>query len=214
MLLFISMQTPEIIVVGGKPYSGKSSVSSALVELDKSGRARHLSIGAQLRAISAGEVASKYSAELADSAETLKNHKPVNKDVSLGVFREFIESEPADIIILDGFPRYPDRMDGFNEAIEEIGAKIIAVVLIDVEDSLVHKRSSSRTQRYKDVVEDSTFIDSRIKDFRNNSFPVIEILSKRYPFYKINGDRPLSENIEDFINIYKENSLVYKSKNQ
>jgi len=204
------MDKLELIVVGGKPYSGKSSISEGLVKKDKTGSIRHLSIGERLRGISSGKIKSIYSDVLKANADDLKKHAPVSKETSLGVFLEFVNEKPAKLILLDGYPRYLNRLEGFNQALKDINATIIAVCRVQVSDEVVHKRSLLREQRYKDTPEDRDFVEKRLNDFKNDSLTVLEILEKEYPSYVLNGLDPVEENITKLQKIYNSNSKLNK----
>lgn len=131
------MKRPELLLIGGKPFSGKSSISRSFVEANSGIVVKHLSMGDRLRAINKGEIASRYSHDLSVDTNDLKAHKPItDKEKPIGVFEEFIEEEPADLYILDAFPRYPDRLNIFKQSVQGMGAKILAVCLVDVPDEV------------------------------------------------------------------------------
>ena len=158
--IFIPMNTPELILVGGKPFSGKSTISRAYSQTEIDRVVKHLSMGDRLRAIGKGEIPSQFSDILCQSEKQLKAHSPVSKEIPIGVFEEFLEEEPADLVILDAYPRYQNRLDDFKESIQRVGTKVLAVCRIDVSDTVVLERSTSRAQRYEDVLEDKIFVDT------------------------------------------------------
>lgn len=110
------MKTPELLIIGGKPFSGKSTISRTYAA-QSNNTIKHLSMGERLRAISKGEVSSHYSEALAKSEGALKAHDPVAKELPIAVFEEFIREESPDLVLLDAFPRYPDRLDLFRRAV-------------------------------------------------------------------------------------------------
>ncbi len=188
------MSNPNLVLIGGKPYSGKSSIAAAAAKMDQSGRTRHLSMGDQLRAIGAGEVESAYSNVLKANTEELKSHAPVSSETAIGVFMEFVQAKPADVIIIDGFPRYPDRVEGFRQAVKKLSTNILAVCRVEVPDSVVHERSKERQQRFNDVEEDVVFVEKRLNDYRTNALPVLDILSFDYLEYRLDGRETIEEN--------------------
>jgi len=202
----VIVKNPELLLIGGKPFSGKSSISRAFVDGNIDVVVRHLSMGDRLRAINKGEVESRYSNDLATDTSDLKAHKPIaDKEKPIGVFEEFIEQEPADLYILDAFPRYPDRLDAFRESIQGMGARILAVCLVDVPDELSIERSKGRAQRYDDVEEDEVFVRKRLDDFRAGAMPVLAELSRDYPYYVLDGTKPITDNVAALDRIYQEN---------
>ena len=204
------MPTPEIIILGGKPYSGKSSLSRKFINSESLGKIRLLTMGERLRSIAAGEIESKHSKVLKENLNTLKQHNPVPKEIPLEIFEEFVNEDPESLIILDGFPRYPDRLTGFEESLIRLNANVIALCRVDVEDAVVFKRIKEREQRYPDIEEDYEFVNKRITDYRTNMIPTMEHLAKVYPLYLLNGEDKFDHNLEKMINIYKTESKNYK----
>ena len=200
------MKSPELLLIGGKPFSGKSSISKSFAEANSGIVVKHLSMGDRLRAINRGEVVSRYSDDLSVDTNNLKAHKPIaDREKPIGVFEEFIEQEPADLYILDAFPRYPDRLGIFNRSIQGMGAKILAVCLVDVPDEISLARSKGRAQRYGDVKEDEAFVRGRLQDFDSGAMPVLTTLSQDYPYYVIDGTQSIESSVAELNRIYQEN---------
>ena len=69
----------------------------------------------------------------------------VPDDVIVGVIAERIDSEEAaDGFILDGFPRTEPQAEALDEKLDELGAALTAVLLIDVSDDEVVRRLGGR----------------------------------------------------------------------
>jgi adenylate kinase len=69
----------------------------------------------------------------------------VPDEVIIGVIMERIDTpEAADGFLLDGFPRTIPQADALAQALENLGRRITAVILIDVPDEEVIRRLSGR----------------------------------------------------------------------
>jgi adenylate kinase family enzyme len=190
------MPKTELIIIGGKPYSGKTSLSKLLGEnKDIKIPIRVLSMGERLRAIGSGKIKSNYTELLANSTDALKHHFAVPKEAALAIFEEFVAEQPDSLIILDGFPRYPDRLEGFEQSINRLKAKVLAVCRVDVDDSVVFERSKNREQRYADVAEDDSFIQKRLEDYQLNVLPTLNALAHESNLYVLDGTKVFDTNL-------------------
>jgi adenylate kinase len=71
--------------------------------------------------------------------------KLVPDELIVGVLLEALDgAEAADGFLLDGFPRKISQADALAEALEKVGRKLTAVLLIDVPDEEVIRRLSGR----------------------------------------------------------------------
>ncbi len=202
------MLASKLIIISGKPYSGKSSLSRELSKKKYgSSSIRSLPMGERLRAIGSGKIHSHYSEMLARNTNALKQHMPVPKEAALGVFEEFITKNAGSLIILDGFPRYPDRLEGFEQSLSDLNASVVAVCRIDIDDETVYKRSEEREQRYSDVPEDFSFVERRLLDYKQNMLPTLNELSKKYPLYILSGTEPIATNLTKILDIIKTETI-------
>jgi adenylate kinase family enzyme len=201
------MSAPELIVLNGVPYSGKSTVSRALVASETEIKVRHLPMGETLRAIASGKISSNHASELANNMSNLKNHTQVkNPDLPILVFEEFIDQEPADLVLLDGFPRYPDRIEGFRQSIKKVGSKLLAVCEVNIPVNVVRVRNQGREQRYEDVEENEVFIQNRLAEYEVGPAIAMETLALEYPYYQLDGTQPIKDNVSTLGGIYSAHS--------
>jgi adenylate kinase len=177
--------TKQLILVHGKPGCGKSTASRLTAE--KLGDVYHFSMGDELRARALEGKPSKHSQALMEQAEALRQALPVPPQIAADVFEECVETSPYDTIIVDGYPQYPDRMPRFNETLGDVGAKVLAIAIIDVPDELAAERIRGRGQRAASVSEDDAYITKRLAGYVQNVEPTIEVLSSHYPVYHIDG---------------------------
>jgi adenylate kinase family enzyme len=209
------VQPTEIIILTGKPYAGKSKLSKTIISENYLSPVipRLLPMGERLRSIAAGDIKSKYNEILSNNIAELKGHVAVPKDIPLGIFEEFVNEKPNTLIILDGFPRYVESVEGFVESIAKLNAKVLAVCHVDVDDELVFSRNKKRKQRYSDVKEDDNFVQKRLQDYYENMLPTINALSKSYDLFVINGGSPLNFKLKEVKRIYHTESAKLNKKN-
>src|ERR1044071_1439584 len=73
--------------------------------------------------------------------------KLVPDELIVGVLLEALDgADAADGFLLDGFPRKISQADALAEALEKVGRKLTAVLLIDVPDEEVIRRLSGRRE--------------------------------------------------------------------
>jgi len=86
--------------------------------------------------------------ELGKKAEPIMNAGDLVPDeLMIGIISERINSEEAqDGFILDGFPRTVAQAEALEEALDELGRSLTAVLLIEVPDDLIVERLSGRRQ--------------------------------------------------------------------
>jgi len=197
------MSAPELIVMNGVPCAGKSTISRTYKAAETEIKVRHLPMGERLRGIASGQIASRYATELVDDNTNLKNHTQVhNPNLPIYVFEEFINQEPADVVILDGFPRYPDRLDGFKQSIKDIGSNLLAICEVSIPEAAVLIRNGTREDRYKDVEENEAFIQKRLAEYKAGPAVVMEALALDYPYYHMDGMQPIETNVESLKEIF------------
>lgn len=189
--------------MNGVPCAGKSTISRSFAGADNDIKVRHLPMGERLRGIASGQISSEYAPLLRGDTTNLKNHTQVNNpDLPIFVFEEFIDQEHADLVILDGFPRYPDRVDGFKKSIKRIGSKLLAVCEVNIPETIIRMRSNTREQRYEDVEENEAFMQKRLSEYQIGPAIVMGKLASEYPYYQIDGTQPIEDNVASLREIY------------
>lgn len=195
--------TKELFLIAGKPGSGKSTVS--MLAAARLGDAYHFSMGDEIRARALDGKSSQYGRELSKYTAEIKAALPIPPHLAAGVFEECIATSPAGTIIVDGYPQYPDRLVGFGETLERVGAKVLAICHIDIADEIAASRIMGRGRRFSDVTENASYIAKRLEGYRNNVLPTIETLSRQYPVHVIDGEQApdaVAEELSKIINDY------------
>lgn len=125
------------MILVGPPGAGKGTQAQRLIDLFG---IPHISSGDMLRA------AVKAGTELGRQADLhMKAGDLVPDDVVIGMILERIAEEDAvDGFMLDGFPRTAPQAAALDEAMNRAGVTLDAVVLIEVDDSLILERITGR----------------------------------------------------------------------
>src|SRR3954465_15882133 len=125
------------LILLGPPGAGKGTQAERLQE---DFPLAHVATGDMLRQ------AVKEQTELGKQAKAYMDKGDLVPDeVIIGVILEALESpEAANGFLLDGFPRTVPQADALGAALEKVGRRISAVLLIDVPDDEVVKRLSGR----------------------------------------------------------------------
>jgi adenylate kinase family enzyme len=195
------MSSPELLLVGGPPWSGKSSIARSFVELGQPTGVKHLSIGNLKRAIIAGDVPSAYKDQLSERVTHYPHHDVIPKDAITGIFEEFIQGSPNSLTVVDGYPRYPDRLPVFREAVERLGANVLAFCQVWVSPLILEQRAVQRRVGRPPMTPDE--IALRLADHNETIKPTLEILAKEYPTYVLDGTLPPDWNARELLTIYK-----------
>lgn len=197
------MASPEIILLGGAPGSGKSSIGKKLMEFDTPQGVRHLAIGDLKRDIVAGRVPSAYAEMLQQREHPDRKTGAAPSEAMTGIMEEFILANPDGLTVVDGFPRYMDRVAPFKESMQCIGARVLAFVEVKVPDSILLERLEARATRPGQKIQDP---HERLADHRDNITPTLEALALDYPHYTLDGTLPLDVNATELLTIYEQHS--------
>lgn len=199
------MASPEIILLGGAPGSGKSSIGEKLVELGTPQGVRHLAIGDLKRDITSGKVPSVYAEKLQQREHPGRKTGAAPSEAMTGIMEEFILLNPNGLTIVDGFPRYMDRVVPFKESMQRIGADVLAFVEVQVPELILIERLQERAARPGQKIQDP---NERLVDHRDNIVPTLEALALDYPHYYLDGTLPLDVNASELSIIYEQHTSV------
>lgn len=125
------------LILVGPPGAGKGTQAERLTE---DFNLPYYATGNILRAaVADGTELGRKAQAFMDAGELVPD------DVIIGVILEALQDEAAaDGFLLDGFPRTVPQADALSAALEDVGRKLTAVLLIDVDDDEVVRRLSGR----------------------------------------------------------------------
>lgn len=127
----------KTIILLGAPGSGKGTVAALLVEATGY---RHVSTGDMLR--EAVKAATPVGLE---ARGYMERGDLVPDSVILGLVRELLERNSRDAkYLFDGFPRTRPQAEGLDRLLEEFGARVDGVFLLDVPREVLIDRISGR----------------------------------------------------------------------
>ena len=183
------------LILFGPPGSGKGTQAAYLVEEHGF---LHISTGDMFR-----EELSRNT-PLGQEARTYMNRGDLVPDeVTIGMLRKRVEQNP-DVpgIIFDGFPRTDPQAAALNDLLEEKGARIDALILLDVDADTIVKRILGRAAtsgRADDAKED--VIRTRYNNFVNYTEPVYAFYEQLGLAHKVDGRRSPREVAEEIATI-------------
>jgi adenylate kinase family enzyme len=198
------MSSPELLLLGGPPWSGKTSIAKSAVDQKQDKDYGHLSIGDLKRSITSGERESKFKDLLEQRTNLSKYHAVINKDAVLGIFEEYLEEHGNSLTIVDGFPRYPDRLAPFKTSVKKMGAKVIAFCEVKIERAVLLERS--KIPRPGRPLPSDLEVEQRLADHYEVVAPTLLQLCENYPRYNLDGNLPVQINAEKLLNICEMNS--------
>lgn len=178
------------LVVFGAPGSGKGTQSARLI--DEYGL-YHISTGELLRDHIAretqlGNVANEYIS---------KGHL-IPDELMIEILESTLDSNPetANGVIFDGFPRTIPQAEALNEMLERRGAKVDAVVGLEVDDKELIDRLLKRGQESGRADDNLETINERLNVYNNQTAPLREYYIGKGKYHGIHG----SGSIDDIFN--------------
>jgi adenylate kinase family enzyme len=190
----------NIIVVHGAPGAGKTTLSKYLSQIRADGKpVYHISSGEQLRAIRTGEIISAFSQQVNDPNAPLRLD---NRLVDSIIF-EFVQMCPDDsVVLIDGYPRFPDAVDTFLETAKDKGHKFLGCVNFEITKDTSFERLNIRGIRRGERIigETSEIVDRRYTEHELYTRESIQMLKKIALVVTIDASKPKIDVFRQFYN--------------
>ena len=179
------------LILFGPPGSGKGTQAALLVDQHDF---LHISTGDMFR-----EELSRNTPLGQEARSYMDKGHLVPDEVTIAMLRKRVEQHP-DVagIIFDGFPRTDPQAAALNHLMEEKGARIDALILLDVDADTVVQRIIGRgatSGRADDLRED--VIRTRYENFVNYTTPVFDFYNDLGLAHRVDGTRSIAEVSED-----------------
>ncbi len=186
----------KAILLHGKPGSGKSSCISVALErasLSAYDSRHHFSVGNHLRSVAAGETPSLFAREVRKGTEQLGNHEPIAHEVVNAVVAEYLGTLSArSLVVIDGYPKYIEQIQPFEENVQLAGATILSIMHVIVPDEVAINRIVSRGVRAGETGLDLEFAQRRLSEHQTGARVTTEALAATYPIDVIDGTQPMN----------------------
>ena len=164
-----------------------------------------MAIGDLKRDIVDGWIPSAYAEMLREREHPDRKTGAAPSEAMTGIMEEFILRNPDGLTIVDGFPRYMDRVAPFRESMARIGANVLALAIIEVDEMVLIERLARREVRRGQKIQSPA---ERLADHRDNVVPTLETLALDYPTYKLDGALSIDANANELFAIYDRHSSV------
>ncbi len=178
------------LVVFGAPGSGKGTQSARMI--DEYGL-YHISTGELLRDHIArqtelGRIADEY----------ISQGHLIPDDLMISILENTLDSNPetASGVIFDGFPRTIPQAEALNGMLERRGAKVNAVIGLEVDDAELIDRLLKRGQESGRSDDNLETINERLNVYNKQTAPLRDFYIKEGKYHAIKG----SGSIDDIFN--------------
>ena len=154
----------------------------------KDGRFVHFSTGDLLRKeVASGSETGLKIKEIIDSG----NFVPVK--VSCGLLKDNIEQVDKDkIVIIDGFPRNQDNIDGWQEICGET-CSVLCTVNLECSEAVCLERLTSRGKTSGRVDDDVEVIRKRFQNHVTQSLPILDAIKNLWYLMNVNAEKTPEE---------------------
>lgn len=175
------------IVIFGAPGSGKGTQSENLI---KHYGLFHISTGDVLRSHIA------RGTELGKTAESyISKGSLIPDELMISILADILDNTPEarDGVIFDGFPRTIPQAQALNTMLAERGAKVDAVVGLQVDDEELITRLLKRGQDSGRSDDNLETINKRLEVYHSQTLPLQEFYQKQGDFLGIKGTGTVEE---------------------
>lgn len=173
------------IVVFGAPGCGKGTQSEKLIDRYK---IHHISTGEVLREHI------KNNTPLGQTAnEYISKGQLIPDQLMIEILADVLDSNPEtkNGVIFDGFPRTIAQAEELNKMLEARGAKVDAVIGLDVADEILMERMLERGRQTGRADDTPETISNRLKVYHSQTQPLRDFYQKQNVFHAINGENSI-----------------------
>lgn len=194
----------EILVVHGTPGAGKSTHSERLANYSiNEPPVFYISAGNRLRAIRTGVVESAFSDVInSPDAPSMLDHRIVN-----GVIFEFVSQCPENsVVLVDGYPRFPDATGVFLETIKEGNHTLLGCINLNISLETSIERLSGRGVRSGERIKSGSsaeFAEKRYADHLKYTNEAVQALGEVAPIINIDAESDLNTIWEAYNEAFK-----------
>ncbi len=170
----------------GPPGSGKGTQAQLLAE--RLGM-EHIATGDMLReersrGTELGQMVSSY----------LSSGKLVPDEVIVAMIRQRLQqSQPERGFVLDGFPRTANQARALTEMLDSLERPLDLVAVLDVGKEQIAGRLALRAQKEGRDDDSPDIVEERIKVYREQAEPVLQVLADSIPVVRLNGNQAVEE---------------------
>jgi len=179
-----NLESIPCIILAGPPGCGKGTQAKII---SKGMRWKHISTGDILRA--SGD---KDIKKIMKTGELLPDDL-VGKEL-ISYLKEYSKDHDPKGFIFDGYPRNLSQKDIFEEICRVNRLKLVYVFFLNAPESLLRKRISDRgkTSGRSDDKSSKVF-NKRMKEYNDQTLPMIESMRNGSNFIEISSNRSLEE---------------------
>ena len=185
------MSETKIVFVLGGPGCGKGTQA---ISISTDYGLGYAAAGDILRAKSM-DPSFEHSKEIFD---VMAAGKLVRPSLIVNSVNHAINNSNKTVFLMDGFPRSIEQDDAFRDR-----SSCYAVVFLDAPDEVLCQRIANRALTSERNDDNEEVVRKRIKNYKEQTVPVIERYQKEGKVYTVDASRSIPEVREDFLRVLR-----------